>query len=403
MISSHVIIINEVDDAEDAVALVREKMAKIELKKNSFGIVSAYPDAIYSGVYEAVCNELPFEVAGIACDDQCANGEIGLYMLSIMILTGDDCGFVCGSVDNISDCERPDEAVKDCYVKLKSELGDTPKLALMYTHFKSDCITCEYINAISSTDEQLPVFGSVANAKDTFESRNGALTLCDKRALDDSVVLVLVSGEFTPMFFVSTFGEDAIVMRDVGVATKCERNMLLEINGVKATDFLEKAGFSKSMPGYSDSRSELMSSTFVLDYSEDSEMGEKQLVSRQPVTFTEEGVLCAGIISEGARISVAFSTPASVMDTAREVTRAIKKSGGKTALMYSCIGRQVGLLSDTMRELEAIREDLAYDINYIATYAYGEISPTLVTASEDGVAVRAYNHSHNQTLIACVF
>jgi hypothetical protein len=398
MIESYVITVHEIDDPDDAVALVREKLSGIKLKRNSMGIISAHPDVVYSGVYKAVCNALPFPVAGIACDDQCANGEIGLYMFSIMILTGDECGFATGHADNMSRTDDAVDELKECYHRLKSQLdGRVPKLALMYTHFKQNCVSCDYIEAVSEIDPTVAVFGSVANAKDTFESRNGALTLCGCDALDDSVVLVLIAGAFTPKFFVSTFNEQAVVLKDVGAVSKADKNMLYEIDGKNAADFLDNAGLSKVQLEYSNSNSELMSTAFVLNYGDRIEGSKRRLVSRQPVTFTDDGVLCAGHISVGARISVAFSTPDSVAVTAAELVEDINKSGGKTALMYSCIGRQVGLLNNPMKEFEIIRTGLTADMNYVATYAYGEISPALVTEEQ------VYNYSHNQTLIACVF
>jgi hypothetical protein len=396
MIKSYVITIHEIDVPEDAVELVREKLTGIELMKNSFGIISAHPDAVYSGVFKAICDELPFEICGISCDDQCSGsltspGEIGTDMFSIMILTGDDCSFACGHTNG--------DLIGEKYSQLKKKVGESGevKLALLYTPFTAERFPGEYIDVISSLEPGLPIFGSVSHAKETVELKSGILTLCNGEASGEEVVLALISGDFTPKFFVSNFTESATVLKNIGTVTKCEKNILMEIDGVNAGDFLDNVGFSKVKSTIDDTNQGLLTTAFVLKYGDCGETDGVQVVSRSPLAFVENGVHCVGHIHNGARVSVAFSTPEAVMETAHEMIRAIADSEAGTALIYSCIGRRVGLLSNSLEELNAIKEGLAGKVNHTVTYVGGEISPTFV--SEESVC----NHEHNQTLIACVF
>jgi hypothetical protein len=397
MMKSYVIVIHEIDDPIDAVKLLREKLGDIKLMKNSLGIITTHSQAVHSDVYKAVSDELPFPDVGIACDDQCVNGEIGLYMLTVMILTSDDCFFACGHSGDVLRANDTEPVITDCYNCLIKELnGEPPKLALMYTPLMADRFPGEYIDTVSAINPHLPVFGSVANVKSTVEEHGGALTLCSGRASNSCVVMVLIAGDFTPKFFVSTFIESAVILHDIGEVTKCEKNILMEINGVNATDFLEKVGFSKVESNLYDYNVGLFSTAFILDSVIPGE-NQRQLVSRSPYAFTDEGVICLGNITYGAKISVAISTPESVVSTAKEMVQTIKDFGAQTALMYSCVGRRIGLLNNPMAELEIIKTELTGLDNYVAVYAHGEICPTLVV---DG---KVYNHEHNQSLIACIF
>jgi len=406
MIKSYVITINEVDDPQDAVVLIREKMSEIKLLSNSFGIISTHSDAIYSGVYKAVCDVLPFPVAGIAVEAQNANGEIETYILSIMILTTDDCNFVCGRSENTFTTNDSTSVVKECYLSLKNKLDEKPKLALLYTPFMVSHFPGEYINAISSIEPSLPIFGAVsADLKALVEpAREGVLTLCDGSASDESVVIVLISGEIAPKFFVSSFGNEAIKMKNIGVVTKSEKNILSEIDNINATEFLKKVGyFGESENPEIDAGH--ITATCVLDYgtqdcSDDCDVkcpAKKQLVSRAPAEYTDKGVICLGHIGEGASVSIALSTPESVIQSAKEIVKMLGESGAQTALMYSCLGRRVGLLTNPMKEFETIKSKLSDSINYTVSYVGGEICPTCVLSD------KALNHEHNQTLIACVF
>jgi len=387
MVKSYILTVDEIDEASDAIEELREQLQDIKLLKNTIGIVSFHSDAVNSGVYKAVADFLPFPVAGATSAAQSANGEIGMYMFTIMVLTSDDCRFICGKTDEISEAVEAAPAVARCYTELKAKLSEKPKLALIYAPVLTYHFPGEYIEAIAGIDPEVAVFGSVASdVNDNTPERDYQITLCSGEASTKSVVIVLIEGDFKPEFFMTSFTDDAIMMRDVGVITKCDKNKLLEVNNMNAVDFFTKIGFK--MGERSDKG--LMTSTLILDYNKDDR-------SRSPFMIEDGAVLCFGYLREGAKISIAVSTPDVVVQTAREVTEKIKSKGTSTALIYSCIGRRVGLMNEPMKELEAIKEIMPPEINYMVGYASGELCPTSVTPEI------AHNHEHNQTLVACVF
>ncbi|MCL1903880.1 MAG: FIST C-terminal domain-containing protein [Oscillospiraceae bacterium] len=410
MIKSYVITIDEIDNPTKAAEIFKKELEGITLLSNTLGIVSTHSDAVYSGVYDAICKASPFPLTGITCGSQIANGQIGAYIFSITLLTGDNFHFVCGHTESISESKK-DGAIlsKERYLSLRADMSEIPNLALMYTPFAENRFTGEYIDAITAVSPELPMFGGVASSKSTYDDpdgnpQNGNLTLCGGEIFTDSAVIVLISGDFAPKFFVSSFTEDAFLAENIGVVTKCDKNKLKEINCVNATDFLKKFGFDENIESsYSDINEGLMAVTFVLDCGIDCEFDcgddcdvANHVLSRAPVEINDKEVVCAGIIKEGAHISIAMSTPTAVIDTATEMIDNIISTGGATALIYSCSGRQVGLYTKPMEELEMFNERLTGKVNYSAVYTGGEICPTCVNEH------RANNNEHNQTLVACV-
>jgi hypothetical protein len=413
---SFVIVINEIDDADDAVELLHKKLGRLglpeKLKKNTFGIISTHADAVHSGVYKAICDELPFETAGFACDSQSPDGETGIYLLSVLILTSDDCTFACGQTDESAPVDEIDGQIKDCYSKLKQSLPAPPKLCLIYTPHKSEHFPGEYIEAISAVDTDVPIFGAVSIDVEKLVDgiKDGAITLRNGKSFNNSIITVLISGSINPQFFISSFTDDAVKMRNIGTITKCYKNVIEEINNKPATEFLKGIGFfgvDTENIDISDLKGDAgtATATLILD------CGKKINVSRAFTGFTDKGgIACMGLVQEGAKISFAVSVPTAVTETTYEIIRNVQKtqtqcSGERTVLFYSCIGRRLGLLNNPMAEFDIIRTEMseqcgAKKINYIATHCGGEISPVMMV--NDNGKKKLFNCEHNQTLIACV-
>ena len=403
MVKSYVITIDEVDEPKDAVALLRESLSKLPaFDKNALGIISAHADAFYSGVYDAICNEFPFPLIGISCDSHGANDLIGGSMISVTVLTGTDFEAVGGYID--ASC------IEEDFFAISAKSTKSPKLALLYTPFAEKRFPSKYIDVISVANPTLPIFGGVAKGKSTYERADGTpqdgnLVFWNGKASADSAAVVLICGDFAPKFFVSTLNSKDFLANDVGVVTKAEENRLCEINCINAPEFLGKFGFDKKIKSnYANADAGLLATTFVLDCGmycdincKENCRAAKQIISRSPIEFTDDSVICAGKIVEGAQVSITVSTPESVIESAKEMIEAIKASGAETALMYSCVGRQVGLYAKPLEEIETLQAEFKDKLDYSVAYVGGEICPTCV------ISESVNNHEHNQTLIACVF
>jgi len=66
--------------------------------------------------------------------------------------------------------------------------------------------------------------------------------------------------------------------------------------------------------------------------------------------------------------------------------------------MYTCLGRQISLLDEFMKEHEIVGEELAEGgFTYVTCTSGGEICPTAISETT------ACNSEHNSSLTACVF
>jgi len=388
MIKSKVITITEADNAKDAVCEFDAGLNGFELLSNTVGIVSVNAEFIESGVYSAIVKASPFPLAGMTTASQSSNGEIGVYLFTIMVLTSDDCRFVCGTTREFPEVEAPKDIIKADYTALKEQLGEKPKLVLTYAPRTRHC-SVDIVEVIPEIDPGVIIFGGIASGNISDTTGIGFKTLYGENVSEKCAVFVLAAGDFTPEIFIRSLTKEAVVIPNIGTITKAEKNRIIEVNGVKAGEFFDKVGFEVSdliMCG-------LFSSTLVLD------LKDKGItVSRVPLALDNGELVCGGRVYEGAALSIAFSTAEVVTQTTRELTADISEcEGERAALIYSCAGRQTGLLPEFMKELEIVSSKIPKRINYTACYVHGEICPVKAKSEK-----ALYNNEHNHTVIACV-
>ena len=101
----------------------------------------------------------------------------------------------------------------------------------------------------------------------------------------------------------------------------------------------------------------------------------------------------------GSVLSIVVTTPKIIESSARKLLSRIKEENrNKTVLMYTCLGRQISLLDEFLKEHEIVGEELAEGgFTYVTCTSGGEICPIAVTET------KAFNSEHNSSLTACVF
>jgi len=398
MIKSCIVSTTEIDDGEAAVREITGQFASFPLQKNSIGLIMAHPEFINTGTYEKVAKAFSFPIIGMTTISQFAGEAVGTYMLSVTVLTSDDCNFSCGLSEKIpsGDSCGVNDVSRAAYVATRGRLEGDPKLALLYGPFYDNPYLYHCIKAITdASDGAVPLFGAAANDDhNTSLTNTGPRVLLNGEAYDDKFAIVLVSGAIEPKFYIASATEESMVMPRVGVITKAENCRLLEINNAGTVDFLRSAGFPIDENNAS-GNSGLLSSIFVLHIN-DGSYGVN--VSRIPHSIVDGGIICGGDLVEGAVLSIAFNTREVVLETAKAATDRINAGHcGGTAILHSCLGRRYGLLSEPQAEMELLRKTMGGRFNCTASYANGELCPT---GNNGG---RADNRFHNQTLIACIF
>ena len=392
MIKSYVITITEIDDSALALEELSEQLSAISLLKNTVGIVSVSIDYLETGVYEAVAKAAPFPVLGLSTYGQNADGNISVYLFSILVLTSDDCEFAHGYSDIIPSQGDVDELIKKLYQKCNRDLEDRAKIAFLYAPMMTFQFSFNYLEAIAKLDKALPVFGSLASCE-AMKIMDESRTVYNAQIFDNQLVMLLISGNVAPSFYLGSLTKESIIIPHFGEVTAAKDNAVMEINHQKVNDVFEKIGLKDGAI-----KDEGSLSLSILAEEKDSS-GNLTSSAVRGLLAMEEGVaVFGGRIPVGAVLSAAISTKEVIAQTAREVVKQIKaEHSDKTILLYSCLGRQISLLDEPMMEYEIIDDELRdSSFRYVAAVSGGELCPVSVTET------KAENSEHNQTLIACV-
>ncbi|MCL2602898.1 MAG: FIST C-terminal domain-containing protein [Defluviitaleaceae bacterium] len=393
MIKSHIVNIKEIDDVEFALEELEEQMAGFALLKNSVGLVSLNLDYINSGVYAAVADALDFPLIGGTAIAMSANGEIGAFLLSIMVLTSDDCEFSCAVSSETIPATGVSvaEVTQECYKKAASGLSGDPALTFLFTPFMAEYhYTSEYTKAASAFNAKVPVFGTMSLAEINNTFTFGRVVL-ENETYDNRVAILTVSGEVNPKFYIESVSDSSITMPNIGTVTKSTANIVTEINNIDIKEFLESIGYD---PG------DMVKGAQITGF-----IVKERNEGTEPVTarFTNMLQLKDGMgvfgneIPEGSVLSVAMVSKEDITVTAKSLVDKIKENHeGGTILMFSCAGRMFALLNEPMKEYVYLNENLTGSFNYMVACSGGEICPTLVTGE------RVHNNGHNNTIVACV-
>jgi hypothetical protein len=307
-------------------------------------------------------------------------------------LTSDDCEFAYGSSGAIPAKGDAAGLTQECYKNIKSKLTGDVKLAFLYAPFILHQCSYNYLAAISDIDKHVPVFGSLAVAEIT-KIADETRTLCGGQNYKDRLVMLLLSGNVSPEFYIGSVAKEAALISNVGEVTASHDNYVTEINGLNIGSVFEKIGYKDGVL----QDSGIATSVFILNEKDGG--GNLIPLAARGLFIIEDGAgIFGGRVPTGSFLSLAINTKDSISANTREIAARIKEEHkSRTVLIYLCLGRLISLLEEPLLELDIISEELAEGFNYIAAYSGGEICPESVSSDT------AYNSEHNQVLVACVF
>jgi hypothetical protein len=371
----------EMDDPELAVAEILEQL-EIEknLLQNSVGIMACYVDFMENGIVGAICERLPFDVAGINTLSSATSEEGGQLLLTLAVLTSDDVFFSAGVSEPLDrDYEK---SLTDLYHKVSGKLPDKPALMLTFAPVFHEISQDRFMRCLNEVSGEVPIFGLVA--ADYNVSRPNPLVLFDGEAYDRSFVMVSISGNITPRFTFSGISEEK-VMRRKAVVTKVEDNVLKEINDVPALRYMESLGFVENGKFKG-----TVTIPLVVDYNDGTPPSLRTIFKPTPEGY----LLLAGAIPENCAFGVGVIDSEYIVETAEELTREVRDYD--FLLIGSCLARSFVLEWDNMAEIACIRSRLG-GTPFLFIYSYGEFCPV---KTENG---RLMNRFHNLTLVSCAF
>ena len=379
MIKSFTATTHEIDDAAVAVAGIKAALdLDGKLLKSSLGIISCFSEFEETGVLKAICEALPFDCIGSTTCLCTAGGGIDQLILTITVLTSDDCEFRTIELPVNEDYGDFIYTELSAFMKQSAE---KPALFLSYFPLIKVISGDMMLEAIDKATGGIPAFGT--SAIDHTIDFSTSKTIYNGNMFSRSIVLCAIYGKPEFSFGIASFEKNRI-KNQKAIITESRGNILIGVNGKAALEYFKEIGLE---------RDELASGNaivpLVIDYTDDSSQ-----IARAVFALTPEGYLvCGGKIPENKPITIARINGEDVLHTTEQALRPLV-SEDAVVLSYSCLARYLVLGVNNKAEAEKIRE-VAGNTHYLFACSSGEICPL---PDADG---KLRNFYHNYTNVFC--
>jgi len=381
MIKTLIAQISELDNPEQAVSEILDQLdIERNLHKNSVGLMACYQDFIENGIVKAICERLPFDVAGINTLNSATSKGEGPLTLSLTVLTSDDVFFSVGLSAPLT--HNHEDSLRELYERTSAKHRDKPSLILAFAPASQHSTAGDYmVDALDTASGGVPIFGMMPSDFTTFLRK--PLVIFNGQAYEDSMAVVLISGQVNPRFTCMAIPEEKTLKRKA-VITSSQGNILKEINGSPAIDYLKSIGLVK------DKRLVSTLTIFLVIYHDDG----TEPVVRTILALTPEGYpILGGLAPEGCTIGIGTLDPSDVLNMASQTTESLGKYD--FVFIASCITRNFILEWNSMAEIKLFQSGLGENAPFLFAYAAGEICPVR------GIDDKLVNRFHNLTLVSC--
>ena len=379
MIKSFTATTREIDDAKAAVAeILAELDIESKLLKNSVGIISCFSEFGEEGVLQAVCDALPFDCIGATTCICAAGTELDQVLLTITVLTSDDCSFDAVAIPITSEYK---EAIKAGLAPWLGERESRPALILSYFPLMNEISGDVILDAVDAATGGIPLFGTMT--VDHMPDYATATTIYNGETFRETAVLCLVGGAPEFSFEVASFDKDKI-RNQKAIITASEGNILIGVNGKTALEYLSEIGLTEN-----EVAAGLGIIPLVIDHKDGT-----QPVARAAFAITPDGhAVCGGAMPVGATLALGHVDMEDVLRTTSDTMTPLVR-GGSAILSYSCIARYTSLGANFTSEAEKVRE-VAAGTDYMFACSGGEICPL---PDANG---KLKNFFHNYTIVFC--
>jgi hypothetical protein len=229
------------------------------------------------------------------------------------------------------------------------------------------------------------VGGSAGN---DFEGQT-TFQFCNGRVLSDGVVGVLVSGDFSYCLGVSHGSRPVGLFRTI---TKAEKNLVLEIDGQPAIDFLSAilGGERVHDVGQVLNLFELGEQFSGRGYDED-------IINRAIVGVDRErGAIRLPVeLAPGTKVRITRRDPQLVLEKTEQMAQRLvaamgEGDDGAAYFYFNCSGRGSYLFGEPEPDVQALRRGLGHERSLIGFFTFGEFAP---------LADRNYFHNYTGILV----
>jgi hypothetical protein len=390
MLRTFVLATDEVDDIDYAVDdILGQLEAQGELLANSVGLLSCLPAYVHSGVVQAICDALPFDVVGTTTIAGCSSVQDDPMALTIMVLTAGDVDFVTALAGPFY--SENQALIEQSYKKACKQRPGKPALIIMYAPLRQEVGGDFFNDAMSEVSDSVPIFGAVT-VDDTTDYHD-AVVIHNGAAVEADMVYVLCYGNIEPRFYLATISADKI-MRHGGEVTGSDGVQVSAIDGRPVSEFLMAQGLKMGADG---SFEAVNSFPLIVD-PHDGAMPAMRVM----FAVTAEGAaICGGKMPVGASLQVGYFDQDEIIRATGNCLEnlVVEGSGARGILAYSCVGRYINLCFDPLGEAQILsRQATALGVPFMMAYCGGEHCP--VPSDDPGGAL--VNRYHNCTMVICL-
>ena len=374
---------SEIDEIGEAISEIKSQIDFSALKKNSGGLIFCHIDFIESGMVEALCKELPFNVIGMTSMVGADNKGYGLFDLTLSVFTSDEVTFEAGMTDSIND-ENYKIEIDGLYNRVRGQADSDPAMIFTFMPYIRDVSGYEVVAAMDKSCGGIPMWGSISNNIDFNYEK--VYTVCNGKSLRAGIAMMFVNGPAEPEFIVSSIPERNI-SDNRAVITKSDGAVLYEINDLPVLDYLANIGLIITK--------ENITTTPLMVYYDNAE---KPVALGFYTLFEDGSVLTGGEMPVGTSFAVGSIDAQGIFESAQDGLKKIEEIKDRQAtLMLPCVTRYIMLAPDQESELHLIEETLAESGSpFMMGYSGGEICPMPDTNG------KLRNRFHNYTFCACV-
>ena len=391
---SKVLYTDEIDDLDEAVTDLFEQAEDFELKTNSLAVVMTEEETDYPELYAKLSERWKFPFIGCTTmamlvdnDGYCGTG------ISVMLLTADDCEFAAGATGALNVGNYRDE-IAGVYKPLSDKLGNKEKLIISYGVLamnEKDVSGDDLVKSLDTLGKGIPVFGGLAS--DGFNYK-GNRVFCNDKAVENGMVIALVSGNVKPMYItVNSIENRATFSYEI---TESRNNQIFRLGGGTFIDALRKEDIA--VGDKTEVMGDYLLSPFIVTVEQPN--GEKVEVARNLSALNYElgSGLFLGAMPEGSYLGIGIikrdDVQVSVNNAFDIIAEKIRKSDYhySTILCTTCAARFLALASNIKAEGDVCSERLPEGFSLLGMYAYGEFCPVKAKHAET-----EYNMFHNYT------
>ncbi|MDL2254018.1 FIST C-terminal domain-containing protein [Ruminococcaceae bacterium OttesenSCG-928-I18] len=373
-------------EADDVSAAVEEILGQLDLENNalahSAGLILCYSDFVGTGVVEALCKAVPFEVVGCTTLGLATGAQVGTVMLTFTVFTSDEVQFSTALAQDLGDNQKG--PIHEAWHAACEKLGPArPGLCLTFSpmlkHVGGDILSRELNDAAGAT----PVFGTIAC--DDNPDYSDARTIYHGDACREAMALLLMSDEVKPRFFMGSIPDDKI-QREKAIITRAEHNIINEVNGKPFIEYAKTLGLYKG-----DGIEGMNTIPLIIDYGDGAPP-----VAAAIYMLSEDGAICGVPTPQNATLAIGSIDVPDILATTARLSGEIAGLGQVNGILaFSCLARGYVLGADIEAEFDLLRRAFGAT-PYTAGYAGGEFCPLYRSESE------TVNRFHNFTFIGCV-